>query len=43
MSTSLTESQDLQRLYEGGDDLLARKRALSQSYNRSQSKPRKTE
>jgi len=43
MSTSLTESQDLQRLYEGGDDLLTRKRALSQSYNRSQSKPRKTE
>lgn len=43
MSTSLAESQDLQRLYEGGDNLLTRKRALSQSYNRSQSKPRKTE
>ena len=43
MSTSLTESRDLQRLYERGDDLLTRKRALSQSYNRSQSKPRKTE
>ena len=43
MSASLAESQDLQRLYEGGDDLLARKRALSQSHNRSQSKPRKTD
>ena len=43
MSASLAESQDLQRLYAEGDDLLARKRALSQSYNRSQSKPRKSD
>ena len=43
MSASLHESQDLQRLYAEGDDLLARKRALSQAHNRSQSKPRKTE
>ena len=41
MSASLAESRDLQRLYEGGDDLLARKRAVSQAHNRSQSKPRK--
>jgi Ca-activated chloride channel homolog len=43
LSASLLESQDLQRLYNEGDDRLARKRALSQSHNRSQSKPRKTE
>ena len=43
MSASLDESLALQRLYAEGDDLLARKRALSQSHNRSQSKPRKSE
>ena len=43
MQATLLESQDLQRLYAEGDDLLARKRALSQSYNRSQSKPRKAD
>lgn len=43
MSASLLESQDLQRLYLEGDELMARKRALSQSYSRSQSKPRKPE
>ena len=42
MSASLAESCDPQRLYAEGDDLLTRKRAMSQSYNRSQSKPRKT-
>lgn len=41
VSATLAESQELQRLYEGGDDGLARKRALSQAHNRSQSKPRK--
>ena len=43
MSASLLESQELQRLYLEGDELMARKRALSQSHNRSQSKPRKPE
>ena len=43
MSASLLESQDLQRLYLEGDELMARKRAVSQSYSRSQSKPRKPE
>ena len=41
MTATLLESQDLQRLYDGGDDLMARKRAVSQSHGRSQSKPRK--
>ena len=41
MTATLLESQALQSLYAGGDDLLARKRAPSQSYSRSQSKPRK--
>jgi hypothetical protein len=39
-STSLLESQDLQRLY-GSDELIARKRAVLQSDSCSQSKPRK--
>jgi Ca-activated chloride channel family protein len=43
MSASLLESQELQRMYREGDEMMARKRALSQSYNRSQSKPRKPE
>lgn len=43
MSASLLESQELQRMYLEGDEMMARKRALSQSYSRSQSKPRKTE
>ncbi|ULH17479.1 VWA domain-containing protein (plasmid) [Deinococcus sp. KNUC1210] len=40
-AASLVESTELQRLYAQGDDRLARKRALSQVYARSQSKPRK--
>ncbi|GGR35924.1 vWA domain-containing protein [Deinococcus ruber] len=40
-AASLVESTELQRLYAQGEDRLARKRALSQSYARSQSKPRK--
>jgi Ca-activated chloride channel family protein len=43
MSASLLESQELQRLYLEGDELMARKRAVSQSHSRSQSKPRKPE
>jgi hypothetical protein len=39
-STSLLESQDLQRLY-GSDELIARKRGVLQSDSCSQSKPRK--
>ena len=37
----LAESQELQRLYQQGEDGLARKRAMSQAHNRSQSKPRR--
>ncbi len=42
VSATLAESQELQRLYQDGEDGLARKRALSQAYNRSQSKPRRS-
>ncbi|MGY2894398.1 vWA domain-containing protein [Deinococcus sp. UYEF24] len=41
VGATLAESQELQRLYSQGEDGLARKRAVSQSYNRSQSKLRK--
>jgi len=40
MTASLLESQELQQLYDG-DAQMVRKRAVSQSYSRSQSKPRK--
>ena len=43
VTASLLESRNLLRMYDEGDEILARKRALSQSHNRSQSKPRKTE
>ena len=41
MTASLLESQELQQLYDGGDEQMARKRTVSQSYSRSQSRPRK--
>lgn len=41
MAATLLDSQELQSLYDTGDELMARKRAVSQSYSRSQSKPRK--
>jgi len=41
VTATLAESRELQGLYREGEDGLARKRAMSQAYNRSQSKPRR--